>query len=170
MTQLPEFYQELVTSVKSAFPENVIEVTFYQGDVLLLVNQDQIHEVLTFLKNEHRFLYFCDMVAADRFTSEDRFEVIYNIISLKSQKRLFVKTRCSEENPTLPTVVDIWPAANWHEREAYDMFGIRFSNHPDLRRLFLPEDFEYYPLRKEFPLLGIPGSLQLPTTTPDSKV
>ena len=109
------------------------------------------------------------MVAADRFTSEDRFEVIYNIISLKSQKRLFIKTRCSEENPTLPTSTSIWPAANWHEREAFDMFGIQFEGHPDMRRLFLPEDFDYYPLRKEFPLLGIPGSLPLPSTTPDSK-
>jgi len=65
-------------------------------------------------------------------------------------------------------VTGIWPGANWKEREVYDMFGIRFENHPDLRRMYLPEDFQYYPLRKEFPLLGVPGSIPLPNTTPDA--
>jgi NADH-quinone oxidoreductase subunit C len=166
---LPEFFQNLTLDLKNKFSAAIQDISDYQGDVLITVSLDSIINVLTFLKNEHRFIYLCDMVAADRFTSEDRFEVIYNIISLKSQKRLFIKTRCSEENPTLPTSTSIWPAANWHEREAFDMFGIQFEGHPDMRRLFLPEDFDYYPLRKEFPLLGIPGSLPLPSTTPDSK-
>ena len=106
-------------------------------------------------------------MTADRFTSEDRFEVIWNIVSLKDRSRIFVKTRVPEDHPSLPTTTDIWPAAEWNEREAFDMMGIRFEGHPDLRRLFLPEDFEYFPLRKEFPLMGVPGSIPLPSTSPD---
>ncbi|HVN49532.1 MAG TPA: NADH-quinone oxidoreductase subunit C, partial [Bacteroidota bacterium] len=68
-----------------------------------------------------------------------------------------------EENPHVPTVTGVWKTANWHERETYDMFGIIFDGHPDLRRLYMPEEFEYHPLRKDFPLMGIPGSLELPT-------
>src|SRR5690606_3570745 len=118
----------------------IVEVTNYQGDVTVRVSLENIHDVLVYLKEQHRFIYMGDIAATDRFTSEDRFEVLYNIISLKAQKRFFVKTRCSEENPVLPTTCDIWPAANWLEREAFDMLGIQFEGHPDLRRLFMPED------------------------------
>lgn len=166
---LPEYFQNLVSDLETKFGSALKGVTEYQTDVTVLIDLASIHEVLSYLKEHHRFVYFCDMVATDRFTSEDRFEVIYNLICLRDQKRFFVKTRCTEQNPSVPTVTDIWPAANWHEREAFDMFGIQFPNHNDLRRLFLPEDFNYYPLRKEFPLLGIPGSLELPHTTPDNK-
>lgn len=166
---LPEFYTQLVQDVQTKFGDSLLDVIEYQGDVTLHVSLPVIHDVLEYLKSEHRFIYLVDIVATDRFTSDDRFELIYNIISLKTQKRILVKTRCTEESPEVPTTVDIWPAANWLEREAYDMFGIFFTGHPDLRRLFLPEDFKYYPLRKEFPLLGIPGSLELPRTTPDVK-
>jgi NADH-quinone oxidoreductase subunit C len=109
------------------------------------------------------------MIPADRYTNSERFEVIYNLFCLRNPNRLLIKTRIEEDNPELPTATPIWPAANWHERETYDMFGITFKDHPDLRRIFLPEDFQYYPLRKEFPLLGVPGSLPLPNTTPDTE-
>lgn len=166
---LPEFYSHLTTELSKQFGDSIKSVSEYQTDVLVTVELSSIHAILSYLKESHRFVYLCDMVATDRFTSEDRFEVIYNLISLRDQKRLFVKTRCPEQNPILPTTTNIWPAANWHEREAFDMFGIMFDGHPDLRRLFLPEDFAYFPLRKEFPLLGIPGSIELPHTTPDNK-
>lgn len=166
---LPEFYVQLIQDVQNKFGQSLLDVIEYQCDVTLHISLPVIHEVLEYLKTEHRFIYLVDIAATDRFTSDDRFELIYNIVSLKTQKRILVKTRCSEESPEVPTVVDIWPAANWLEREAYDMFGIFFKGHPDLRRLFLPEDFKYYPLRKEFPLMGIPGSLELPRTIPDVK-
>ena len=103
----------------------------------------------------------------DRFTEEDRYEVFYNLVNFQSRKRLRLKVRVDEEDLAVPSVTDVWRAANWNEREAYDMLGIRFEGNPDLRRMYLPEDFEYHPLRKEFPLLGIPGTLPLPPQTPE---
>ncbi len=165
--QLPEKYNPVAAAIKTMAPEGAVTVTVTRGDILLLVPRDIVHSVLKVLKEKFSYTYLSDMVATDRFTSEDRFEMIWNIVSLKDSTRIFVKTRIPEENPTLPTSIDIWPAAEWNEREAFDMMGIRFDGHPDLRRLFLPEDFEYFPLRKEFPLMGVPGSIPLPSTSPD---
>jgi NADH-quinone oxidoreductase subunit C len=161
--------QVVVDALNTKFGDSVIEITSHAGDTMIRVALPVIHDVCKWLKDEQHFVYLTDLFGADRFTSEDRFEVIYNIVSLKTGVRLFIKVWCPEENPVLPTVTDIWPGANWNEREVWDMFGIRFDGHPDLRRIFLPEDFEYHPLRKEFPLLGIPGSISLPTTTPNSE-
>lgn len=146
----------------------VIEAYTSSGDTFLRIEKESLLAVCSWLKEEHDFVYLADIVGADRFTSDERFEVIYNLLSLKNQCRLFVKVRCDEDSPSLESVTGIWPGANWKEREVYDMFGIRFENHPDLRRMYLPEDFQYYPLRKEFPLLGVPGSIPLPNTTPDA--
>ncbi len=134
---------------------------------LLRINRERLHETCRFLKDELHFIYLNDVFGTDRFTSVDRFEVIYHMLSLREQQRLFLKVYVDEENPVLPTVSDIWKSANWNEREVFDMFGIQFEGHPDPRRIFLPEDFKYYPLRKEFPLLGVPGSLELPSSIPD---
>jgi NADH-quinone oxidoreductase subunit C len=165
--EIPEKFNPVAAAIKALDPSGQVVVSVTRGDVQLLVPRSIIIDVLRTLKDGFGFTYLIDIVAADRFTSEDRFEVIWNIISLKDQSRVFVKTRVPEEDPSLPTSIDIWPAANWNEREAFDMMGIRFTGHPDLRRLFLPEDFEYFPLRKEFPLMGVPGSIPLPSTSPD---
>jgi NADH-quinone oxidoreductase subunit C len=161
--------QEVADNLKEKFADNVLEVTNYQGDTLVRVDKDSIHDVCSYLKEQHRFIYLVDLFGTDRFTSHDRFEVIYNLLSLKHQIRIFIKIRIPEESPHVVTVTDIWTGANWNERETFDMFGIIFDGHPDLRRIFMPEDFKYYPLRKEFPLLGIPGSLELPGTTPNTE-
>jgi NADH-quinone oxidoreductase subunit C len=161
--------QEVVDNLTEKFADNVLEVTDYQGDTLVRVDKDSIHNVCSYLKEQHRFIYLVDLFGTDRFTSDNRFEVIYNLVSLKHQIRIFIKIRIPEENPHVVTVTDIWTGANWNERETFDMFGIIFDGHPDLRRIFMPEDFKYYPLRKEFPLLGIPGSLELPGTTPNTE-
>lgn len=164
---IPSKHQSIIDDLKNTFSGEIIEVSEYQGSVIVRVSLPSVHEVLNHLYSIHRFLYLVDIIGTDRFTSEERFEVIYNLMSLKDQIRLFVKVRCEEEDPHVPTATDIWRGANWHEREVYDMFGIIFDKHPDLRRMFMPEDFQYYPLRKEFPLLGVPGSIELPNTTPD---
>ncbi|MGM0589339.1 MAG: NADH-quinone oxidoreductase subunit C [Bacteroidota bacterium] len=166
--ELSEVLERVIDDLKNTFSDQILDVTQFKDDVTVIVDKEATHEVCKRLKNEHHFIYLVDMLGADRFTSEDRFELIYNMMSLRDQQRLFVKTRLPEENPTIPSVSDIWTNANWHEREAYDMYGIKFDNHPDMRRIFMPEDFDYFPLRKEFPLLGIPGSIELPSSTPDT--
>jgi NADH-quinone oxidoreductase subunit C len=161
--------QDVIDDLKEKFGDSVLEITEYQGDTIVRIDRDSLHNICTYLRDKHRFIYLIDIFGTDRFTSEERFEVIYNLVSLKFQLRIFLKIRCEEENPHVATVTDIWTGANWNERETYDMFGIIFDGHPDLRRIFMPEDFKYHPLRKEFPLLGIPGSLELPGTTPNTE-
>lgn len=166
---LSEYLKTTVEELKTQFPDKVLEVYQSSGDTFIRIDSDALIEISEFLKNDLHYLMLTDLFGIDRYTSEERFEVVYNLISLRHQQRLFVKVRCEEENPELESVTGVWRSANWKEREVYDMFGIVFRNHPDLRRIYLPEDFEYFPLRKEFPLLGIPGSIELPSTTPDTE-
>lgn len=162
-----ETRDNLLQDIREFMGEDLLEMNLEYIHPLLRIKRDRLHDACRFLKNTLHFIYLNEIIGTDRFTSEDRFEVIYHLISLRNRQRLFLKVRVEEENPVLPTVTDIWKSANWNEREVFDMFGIRFEGHPDLRRIFLPEDFKYYPLRKEFPLLGVPGSLEMPNTTPD---
>lgn len=159
--------QKVVEDLKKNFGEAILDVTTYADDTRVLVDTEKLMDINSWLKEEYRFIYLADIFGTDRFTSEDRFEVFYNLVSLKYQLRLFIYVRLPEEDPTILSATSVWRAAIWYEREVYDMFGIYFENHPDLRRIFMPEDFEYHPLRKEFPLLGIPGSIPLPSSTPD---
>lgn len=167
--ELNESFQKVIDGLTGSFPEKVVDVYQSSGDTFVRVEPVAITEVCKYLKEEQHFIYLADIFGTDRFTSEDRFEIVYNIVSLRDRIRLFVKAWLPEENPEVDTLTGIWESANWFERQTYDMFGIRFKGHPDHRRIFMPEDFEYYPLRKEFPLLGIPGSIELPSSTPDSE-
>lgn len=165
--ELSEKHRHVIDQLADKFSDKFIEAYQSSGDTFVRVEADAIVDICRFLKNECHFIYLGDVFGTDRFTSEDRFEVIYNLVSLKDQIRLFVKVLLEEDNPVIDSVTGVWESANWSEREVYDMFGIQFNGHPDLRRIFMPQDFEYFPLRKEFPLLGIPGSIELPNTTPD---
>lgn len=167
--ELTEHLKQTVDALTENYADKLIEVYQSSGDTFVRIEADAIVEICTYLKEKQHFVYLTDVFGIDRYTSDERFEVVYNLVSLKHGDRIFLKVRCEEENPELDSVSGVWSAANWAEREAYDMFGIRFRNHPDLRRIYMPEDFQYFPLRKEFPLLGIPGSIELPNTTPDSE-
>jgi len=167
--ELSDKLQDVVDGISEQFSEALIDIYQSTGDTFIRVDADAIVEICKYLKNEQHFIYLADILGADRFTSEERFEVIYNLVSLRDRERLFVKVWLEEENPTVDSVTDVWKSANWHERQVYDMFGVTFNDHPDMRRIYMPEDFDYYPLRKEFPLLGIPGSIELPSSTPDTE-
>ncbi|HRE41695.1 MAG TPA: NADH-quinone oxidoreductase subunit C [Ignavibacteria bacterium] len=135
------------------------------GDIDLTIPAEQLIEVCNILRNDPElgFDWLVDAVGVDRFQKNLRFEIIYNLRSRKHKDRLFFRVKVSDsKNPESPSVSGIWGAADWYEREAYDMVGIKFTGHPDLRRMYMPDEFEYYPLRKDFPLMGIPGSLPLP--------
>ncbi len=144
----------------------VINVTHYAGETMIEVKAAAIVEVCQILKEKFGFNYLADMTGIDYYTDELRFGVAYNIVNLDNKKRLRIVVKVGEHEPTVHSVIKVWPAANWYEREAWDMVGIRFQGHPDLRRIYMPEDFEYFPLRKEFPLIGIPGSIQVPVPDP----
>jgi NADH-quinone oxidoreductase subunit C len=158
---------DVVDALKARFGGDVLEVAEYANEHSVTVRKEQIVEVCRFLKAEQGFTYLADLGGGDLFTEEDRFEVVYNLVNIQGGKRIRIKIRVDEDDLVVPSVTPVYRAANWNEREAIDMFGIRFEGNPDPRRIYMPEDFEYYPLRKEFPLLGIPGSLPLPPQTPE---
>lgn len=166
--ELSKTLQKTVDSLTAEFTDKILDIYQSSGDTYIRIEADALIEVCQFMKDKLHFIYLSDVFGIDRYTSEERFEVVYNLLSLRDLTRVFLKVRCEEENPVVESVTSVWPAASWFEREVFDMFGVNFTNHPDLRRIFMPEDFEYYPLRKEFPLLGIPGSIELPSTTPDT--
>lgn len=145
-------------------PEVQINISEFKDELSLHVNKKDILEVCKFLKNndELQFLICEDITAIDWARRTSRFTVVYHIFSLKNRFRLVLKADVDESECTIDSVTAVWRAANWQEREVYDMYGIKFNNHPDLRRMYMPEEFEYHPLRKDFPVLGIPGSLTLP--------
>lgn len=167
--KLSDALQKTVDGLTDKFSDRVIDIYQSNEDTFIRIEADSIVEIATYLHDEHRYIYLSDIFGTDRYTTDDRFEVVYNLISLKERQRLFIKVWLEEKNPEIDSVCKVWKAANWFEREVYDMFGIRFKNHPDHRRIYMPEDYRYYPLRKEFPLLGIPGSIELPSTTPDTE-
>ncbi len=125
------------------------------GKPAVIAGKNALRDVLLFLKTDEALLYtmMTDLFAVDRNASDPRFEVVYLLNSLHLKERLVVKVRVADGEP-VPTVSDLWRAADWLEREAYDMLGVRFSNHPDLRRILCVEDFDGYPLRKDFPTEG----------------
>jgi NADH-quinone oxidoreductase subunit C len=161
---------DVVDALKAHFDQSVRDLVVYAGEHTVLVDREAIVEVCRFLSEEKGFSYLADLGGIDRFTEEERYEVFYNLVNIEGGKRIRITIRVEEDTMTAPTVTGIFPAANWNERECYDMFGITFDGHPDMRRMYMPEDFEYHPLRKEFPLLGVPGSLPLPPQSPTGEL
>ena len=123
--------------------------------IATVVARDEIVKVMTALRDDPRFLFevLIDICGVDYPARPERFDVVYHLLSPRRNQRIRVKVTTDDEHP-VPSLVDVFPAANWFEREAYDMYGILFSGHPDLRRLLTDYGFEGYPLRKDFPLTG----------------
>ncbi len=155
---------EVIEKLKARFGETVLATEEFRGDLTVTVKKEEIVGVAEFIKTEPDLAFdlIIDVLGVDMYRPEGRFEVVYIVYSLSHKRYLRLKVRVGEEDPVVPTVTGVWPGANWHEREAFDMMGLRFSGHPDLRRLYMPEEFEFHPLRKDFPLMGIPDSLPLP--------
>lgn len=145
-----------------ALEDFVVATTVYAGELTIEVKTNSSAKALQILKDQFGFHYLSDITGIDYYTDDKRFGVAYNLVNMISRKRLRVLVRTEEKDPSVASAVSIWPSAAWYEREVWDMLGIRFPGNPDLRRIYMPEDFEYFPLRKEFPLIGIPGSIQVP--------
>ncbi len=125
------------------------------GMQTFLVDPDLVVELCRFFKDdpELRFDFLSDICGVDHYPEEDRFEVVYHLYSIAFRWRVRIKCRFGDP-PKVPSVVGVWRTANWHERETYDMYGIVFEGHPDLRRIYMWDEFEGYPMRKDFPLRG----------------
>jgi NADH-quinone oxidoreductase subunit C len=123
---------------------------------------EKLLEAAQVLKTELEFDQLIDIVGVDRFTKDNRFELIYNLWSNRRKQRLFLRVKLDSKKPEVNSLSSIWSTADWEEREAFDMLGINFLNHPDLRRIYMMDDYGYYPLRKDYPLMGIPGAAELP--------
>src|SRR6478672_3947344 len=144
-----------VDSLRSKNADWVIEVIEAHGEVSAVVPREAIVETCRFLKNEQQFDMLADLCGADRGPEEDpRFVVNYHLFSTKHYGRLRLKVRVGEDDAKIHTVSHLWRTADWHERETYDLFGVVFENHPDLRRILLPSDFDGHALRKDYPLRG----------------
>lgn len=157
-----ELKEIIIEKIKSTFPDALSDITEFRDDLALTVQAAHIVEICRLLKEDQDLeFHLCeDVTAIDWAKKKNRFTVVYHIYSFKNKFRLRLRTNLEGEETD--SVSSIWRSANWYERETFDMYGIKFRNHPDLRRIYMPETFQYYPLRKEFPLLGIPGSLTLP--------
>lgn len=160
--------KELVfNKLKSNFSNVDFEKSEFRDELTITFNKKLVVDVCKFLKSdpELEFIFCEDVTAIDWAKRKDRFTVVYQLFSLKNKFRLRLKVPLNgtdEPDWNVDSVSSVWRSANWAERETYDMYGIKFNNHPDLRRMYMPEDFEHHPLRKDFPLMGIPGSLKLP--------
>ena len=130
----------------------------FRDNLRLFVAPERLVEVLRCLKNECGFAFLSELGATDYLgypgRTRPRFEVHYVLLHLDTSERLVVKVGVDEPDPSVPTVVPLWPGANWMEREVYDMYGITFTGHPDLRRILMPDEFTAFPLRKDYPLRG----------------
>ena len=134
----------------------VAEVIEFRGETTVVVPREHLRRAAEFLVNDRalQFTFLSDITAVDKFPLEPRFELNYHLLSLEYRKRIRLKVRIPGDDPVIDSVTSIWPAANWHEREAFDLMGIRFEGHPDLTRILMPDDWEGYPLRKDYPVEG----------------
>jgi NADH-quinone oxidoreductase subunit C len=146
---------EIVEELKEKNAEWVLSFKDALGEVTVMVARDTIVDICRFLKMEKGYDMLADLCGADNGPEEDpRYEVNYHLFSTKHYGRFRLKVSVSEDDPKVPTVTGVWKTANWHERETYDLFGVVFEGHPDLRRILLPSDFDGHALRKDYPLRG----------------
>jgi NADH-quinone oxidoreductase subunit C len=151
---------EIAAQLKSKFGELLAGPVEFRGELTLtLADAERIAEVCAHAKNELGIDYLVDITSIDNYGEDPRWTVVYHFYGYGHHQHLRVKTSVSEEKSELPTVTRVWRTADWHEREIYDMMGIRFNNHPDLRRILMWDGYPFFPLRKDFPLEGLPSEM-----------
>ena len=143
----------LIDAIKAKFGAAILEAVEINGQQVVRVSQERAHDMLSYLRNEAspEFNLLADLTAVHTPDKEKQFTIVYQTYSIKGTRRLRVKTEIPDGD-VIESVTDIWSTANWLEREVYDLFGVRFANHPDLRRILLPQGWVGHPLRKEHPL------------------
>jgi len=150
---------ELLASVEKTLGEKLQRKIEFRGETTFVILPADLREIAKFCRDELGLDYLLDITSVDNFGEEPRFEIVYELYSMALGTHLRLKLSISEDVGEVPTISDIWPTANWHEREIFDMMGIRFTDHPDLRRILMWDGYPYFPLRKEFPLEGLPSNM-----------
>jgi NADH-quinone oxidoreductase subunit C len=154
--------EDAVASLQKQFPGKVGQAKEFRGDHTVEVDRDVIRAAAMHLKSELGFNFLLDISSVDHFGSEPRYEVVYEFCALggpHNQSHLRLKLKVSEDDLAVDSLVPVYQGADWHEREAFDMMGIKFNGHPDLRRILMWDGYPFYPLRKDFPLEGLPSDL-----------
>ena len=151
---------DLAAKLAEKFGDLLAVPVEFRGEVTLTVaDAEKIAEVCAFAKKDLGFDYLVDISSVDNYGEDPRWTIVYELYGYGHRCHLRLKTEVSEEKSELPTVTSIWKTADWHEREIYDMMGIRFREHPDLRRILMWDGYPYFPLRKDFPLAGKPSEM-----------
>jgi NADH-quinone oxidoreductase subunit C len=146
----------LVQRLGDRFKEALRESSDFRGDLSIIADPASVVEVAKYLKEQEGFDYFLYATAVDWPARDPRFTVVWEVRSLANKTRIRIKTTAGMPDPHAPSLTSVWPPANWHERETYDLFGIKFDGHPDLRRILMPETWEGFPLRKDYVSFGEP--------------
>jgi NADH-quinone oxidoreductase subunit C len=153
---LPENLKDHSTaSAVEAFDADAVKGgRFERSELTLDIAPPKIASVCGFLKYDQNFVRLSSVTGVDRYPAEPRFEVVYHLHAVDRNERVRLKCRVRGEDPVIESVTSVWRSANWYEREVFDLFGIHFLNHPDLRRIMMPDDWEGFPLRKDYPIAG----------------
>lgn len=152
-------HQDVLASFREQFGADVVSISEFRDEHTVTVTKSALPNALAHAKETLGFDFLVDITTIDHAGQEPRFEIAYELYSYTHHLHLRIKSATSEDEADFPTATHLWAAADWHEREAYDMMGIRFTGHPDLRRILMWEGYPYYPLRKEFPLAGKPSEM-----------
>ncbi len=150
---------ELVESLGKSFGERILATAEFRAETTLTIASSDLREIANFCRDKLSLDYLLDITSVDNFGEEPRFEIVYHLYSMPHGIHLRLNLKVSEEVGAVDTVSEIWPTANWHEREIYDMMGIKFNGHPDLRRILMWDGYPFFPLRKDFPLEGLPSEM-----------
>jgi len=145
-----------IKRLKEEFPDSILDITFFRDEATVVVKKEDILPITRFLYCDASLSYdfLSDLCCVDYFTREPRFEIVYHLYSITKNKRLRIKAPIPSNHQVISSVYPVWKTASWLERECYDMYGIGFEGHPDLRRILLADDWEGHPLRKDYPLKG----------------
>jgi NADH-quinone oxidoreductase subunit C len=157
ITDLEQLREHPAVARLLAWEADAVEgAKFDRDELTIYVERYSLRDACALLRDDAAcpFNFLSDVTCVDRYPSEPRFEVVYHLLSIPKKERVRLKVRLNGESPTIDSVTSVWPAANYFEREVFDLFGVRFSGHPYLRRLLMPEDWEGHPLRKDYPVEG----------------
>jgi len=157
VTETPDLEQNpIIAKIRGWRSEAIAGLVSFRGELTVVVPREHIRAIAEFMISDAdlKFNFLSDLSAMDRFPIEPRFELNYHLLSLSRRDTICLRVRVAGEDPVVESVVSVWPTANWQEREIFDLFGVRFNGHPNLKRIMLPDDWEGFPLRKDYPVEG----------------